>query len=557
MEGLDTFDFSAPPKPKTEGVDTTGFDSFDFSAPMPQRAPQEAEAPGFFERTTPQLAERNQRIASDFSKMISSEVSPQEAMFNAAGEMAGSFMDVVGEGMVSAVGMTPDFIKEPVKEGATQAFKAIATSDVGRAGLKAMEGGAGVYRDWKSENPRAARMLENFVNIGVVFAPAKVKANAEPSMLTKASNKAKIAAETKAAGDRGKFVQELVGPTRDIKQLREEVPRTTEKGAGPFKRSVVEPSPREKEIAAEVSKIAGVTPKNTIQGNFNVIQAENKRLAIKLENDVKKADIKIPQQNVLQEIDDVIDEAISNNMYIVGTGENAAEKLRSNVGKIILKHEDKGGFIKGESLFAARKELDKVIRKQKPSVFKEGTAESAVEIMSKATRNAMNDILDRHVTGSRKIDVTVKKELKKQSLLFNAMDNITPKAAAEGNNAIIRSLQNAMKATHLKNEVVQLLALSAGIGGLGAAAFAAPIVRDTSVIAGLIYGAYKTGSSAQLKRLTSKTLGIIDTAIRVSTNQEMKIALRSDRAIIVEMLKNIPGHSEANKPIPSEPTQEQ
>ena len=555
MEGLDTFDFSAPPKPKQEGLDTSGFDSFDFSAPMTQKAPQEEDGPGFVERTAPQLAERNQRIASDFSKMISLEVSPQEAMFNAAGEMAGSFLDVVGEGITSAVSMTPDFIKEPVAEGAAHAFKAIATSDVGRAGLQAMESGIGAYRDWKSGNPREARMLENFVNIGVVIAPAKVKANAEPSMLTKASNRAKNAAETKIAGDRGKFVQELVGPTRGVVQLKKEVPRTTEKGAGPFKRSVVEPSPREKEIAAEVSKIAGVTPKNTIQGNFNAIQAENKRLAIKLENDVKKADIKIPQQNVLQEIDDVIDEAISNNMYIVGSGENAAEKLRSNVGKIILKHEDKRGFIKGESLLAARKALDREIRKQKPSVFKEGTAESAIEIMSKATRNAMNDILDRNVTGSRKIDVAVKQELKKQSLLFGAMDNIVPKAAAEGNNAIIRALQNAMKATHLKNEVVQLLALSAGIGGLGAAAFAAPIVRDASVIAGLIYGAYKTGSSAQLKQLTSKTLGIIDSAIKVSTNQEMKVALRSDRAIIVEMIKNIPGHLEANKPIPSEQEQ--
>lgn len=563
MEGLDTFDFSAPPKPKPEGLDTTGFESFDFSSPMTQKVQQEDEGPGFIDRAAPQLAERNQRIASDFSKMISLEVSPQEAIFNASGEMAGSFLDVVGEGITSAVSMTPDFIKEPVKEGAAQAFKAIATSDVGKAGLMAMESGIGVYRDWKAGNPREARMLENFVNIGVVFAPAKVKAKAEPSMLTKASDKAKKAAETKIAGNRGKFIQELVGPTRDLRQLKKEVPRTKEKGIGPFKRSIVEPSLREKEIAGEVSKIAGVTPKNTIQGNYNVIQAENKKLAISLEKDITEVGLKIQQQNVLKELDDVIDEAISNNMFIVGTGENAAEKLRSNVGKIILKHEDKeiSGFISGEGILAARKELDAVIRAQKPSVFKEGTAESAVEIMSKATRNAMNDILDREITGSRleralsPVDLKVKAELKRQSLLFGAIDNIVPKAAAEGNNAIIRSLQNAMKATHLKNEVVQLLALSAGIGGLGAAAFAAPIVRDTSVVAGLIYGAYKTGSSAQLKQLTSGTLKVIDDAIKVSTNQNMQIALRSDRAIIVEMLKNIPGHGEANQPIPSEQEQ--
>lgn len=553
MEGLEEFDFSAPPKPKPDGIDTTGFDTFDFSAPASQQSEQEEE--GFVSRAAPQLAERNQRIASDFSKMISLEVSPQEAMFNAAGEMAGSFVDVVGEGLTSVAEAVPDFIKEPVKEGATQAFKAIATSEVGKAGLRAMEAGIEEYRDWKSENPREARMLENFINIGAVFAPVKVKAKADPSMLSRAADKAKKAAEAKIAGDRGKFIQDLVSPVKTVTQLKKEVPRTQEKGIGPFRRSITEPSPREKEIAQEVSKITGVNPKNTIQGNYNAIQAENKRLAIKLEKDVASAKIKIAQQDVLKELDDVIDEAITNNMYIVGSGENAAEKLRSNVGKIILKHQDSDGFIKGEKLLAARKELDAEIRKQKPSVFKENTAESAVEIMAKATRNAMNDILDRSVVGTRSIDLEVKNELKRQSLLFNAMDNLVPKAAAEGNNAIIRGLQNAMKATHLRNEVVQLLALSAGVGGLGAAAFAAPIVRDTSVLAGLIYGAYKGGSSVALKQLTARTLSVIDGAIKASTNQGMKVALRSDRAIIVEMLKSIPGYAEANKPIPPDPEQ--
>ena len=114
-------------------------------------------------------------------------------------------------------------------------------------------------------------------------------------------------------------------------------------------------------------------------------------------------------------------------------------------------------------------------------------------------------------------------------------------------------LQNAMKATHLKNEVVQLLALSAGVGGLGAAAFAAPIVRDVGVIATTAYAAYKGAKSPGLKKLISKTLNVVDKAIRTTENPSMLKALRADRALIVEMLENTVGHGEVNRPIPVEP----
>jgi hypothetical protein len=308
-------------------------------------------------------------------------------------------------------------------------------------------------------------------------------------------------------------------------------------------------------MAKEVAKIKGVTHKNSVQGNYNLINAENKKLAVNLAKDVESAKVKLPQQTVLNQIDDVIDDAITNNMFVVGTGENAAEKLRLNAAKIIIKHTDADGFIRGENLLKARIELDSVIKKQKPTAFNENTAESAIEIMAKATRNSMNTILDDAVTGTRKIDLKVKSELRRQHLLFSSLDNMTPKAAQEANTAIIRAVQDAMKVVPIRNEAVQLLAASAGVGGLGAAAMAAPKVRTAGVLAATAYGVYRGVKSPGLKNLIAGTLRLVDDAIRTSENPSMIKSLRADRALIVELLENTVGHGEANKPIPAEPEQ--
>ena len=542
MNEIDSFDFSNPAfKPSAPATAATEIDGFDFSGQIQPKVLEERKE-SFIDRTAPQLKERNERMLKDLVSGFRGDVPVQEAALNIVGELAGSALDVLGEGLVSTgrviSAVTPDAVKEPVSELASELATKFMQSPAGQSGLIALEGGIETYREWKSGHPREARAIENTFNIGVVFAPVKVKKNASPSLLSKSSDKIKKAADSQIKGSRKKFVETLIGPKRDLKVLKDEVSRTTEVGSGPFKRSIVSPGAREVEIAKEVSKIKAVQPKNSIQGNYIEISKANVVLAKQLEKDVASSGVTMPRQKVIQAIDDTVDRAVSENIFVVGNGVAAAEKMKLNASKIIIKHSDDAGNLSGAGLLAARKEFDSLVKAQKRDIFNPGTADSSIKIITKDIRNSMNKILDESVTGSRAVDSNVKDELKRQSLLFGALENMEAKAAAEKNHALLRALDNAIKIVPWKNEAVQLFAVMAGVGGLGAAAMGAGPFRTGAGIVGTAYIGHKIIMSPGNKRAAASVLKFADQAIRTSENPAMLKSLRADRALIVELLDN-------------------
>lgn len=84
--------------------------------------------------------------------------------------------DVVGNALGSAGryvdDATPDFIAQPVKQGAKDVFHYVADSDVGDVARYAISG----YKDFAQNNPRAARNVEalgNAVGLATAFTPVK------------------------------------------------------------------------------------------------------------------------------------------------------------------------------------------------------------------------------------------------------------------------------------------------------------------------------------------------------------------------------------------------
>ena len=102
-----------------------------------------------------------------------------------AGQFAGGVFDVLGETLtLGAKGIsfvTPDFIKDPIKEGWAAGVEFITSNPKSIEALKAVEGGVESYGEWKKENPESALTLESVVNLGLLFAPVpkggKVKGN--------------------------------------------------------------------------------------------------------------------------------------------------------------------------------------------------------------------------------------------------------------------------------------------------------------------------------------------------------------------------------------------
>lgn len=89
------------------------------------------------------------------------------------GQGAGFVGDLIGEG-VKSIGrgisaITPDVIEKPIVGGAKKLGVGILNTELGQAGLKAIEGGVEKYNEFKKNNPEAAGNLEAVVNIASLF----------------------------------------------------------------------------------------------------------------------------------------------------------------------------------------------------------------------------------------------------------------------------------------------------------------------------------------------------------------------------------------------------
>lgn len=493
-------------------------------------APEPEE--GFLERTGKELEERNLGLKKTLVDVAGGNIGLTQGTIQAVGQVAGGALDVIGESVIQAgKGLSfiiPDAIEEPVKEAAIRGWKLLTETEIGQAAGEALKGGVEMWREFKSNNPQEAKTIESAVNIVVLFAPAKAKAGAEPTILGKGAERLGKVAGKQISKQRGKFVADLISPKQTAKVRLAEVSRTQEIGKGPFKRSIVSLSPREQQIAAEVKRIKGVFPKNTIQGNLNAVGKANRSLAKKLEIDVSKSREIIPHTEAEQAMGMAITKLIAENPVIVGSAQNTATKVANKAIQLISENPPTpSGILK------ARKQLDSWIRRQKGDKAFDPALENALSVSVRSVRTAMNDLVD-----SRVKSTAVKRELKRQNLLFDAIENIGPKAAEEANNAIGRAVQNMAKVLPFRSKFVQEAGTVVGLGIVGASARFAPIFAFglASTVATV------TGAKLLLGPGMKKNLGKIvkglDKAIFTSTNPSMIKQLRADRALIVELIKN-------------------
>ena len=476
------------------------------------------------------LGELKQTESDILSGKLSGITGRFQGAVQAAGKTAGLAFDVIGEGLISAGHglsfITPDVVEKPVVEGFKNVINWISNSQAGKEAANAISEGADAWQRFKNNNPQEAKTVESAVNLGLLLAPVKTKAKASP--LEPIEKKIGDVATKQIAKNRGKFVQDFVLPKPTVKTKLAETSRTTEKGWGPFRKSIVEPSAREKEIATEVYKIKAVSHKNSIQMNMNVISDENVKLARQLESHVAKSKVNIPLTESSNAIDSAISTLVSENPTIVGNAERTAQRIGQKAKDII----DKNGT-SGSGLLRSRKELDNWIRSQKGQKAFDPEMENALSVSVKAVRTAMNDLLDSKVKNS-----VVKRELKRQSLLYDALESLGPKAAEEANTAIARAWQNAVKVLPFKNKLVQELGFLTGIGGLGAAAKFAPLLTATIGAAAVGRGAYKLVMTPQAKIMVGKIVKLIDKAVISSKNPSMIRQLRADRALLLELNNN-------------------
>ena len=419
--------------------------------------------PGYFSRLGADYIGAAQSILSDIQR-------PAQLVEEGASPL--KVGTAVAEAGLRTVGKVAETAFAPIVEapGIKQGVEAIGNLVTKIPGMDFL---LNKVNDFSQQHPDLAKDFKSVIDTAILFGGSGVSKQTGTTLK-------KTGLEVEARGLRGvaaaksSFAEELVSPipTKTIKI--EQVARTTEAG-GFFKKDIVTPTTLEKRAAEEVAKVPGVSQSNTFQKNFNLVRDYNIGQAKKLEADVAKHDFVIPKRVTLSKIR-VAAEELKNNPLIVGDAEKTAQRLIAGAEKFV--NENKG---MGSGILKARKEYDAWVLSQKPKVF-DATSDNAFTVANRSVRNTLNDVLDEGA-----VNLGVKDSLRRQSSLFNAMENVAEKAALEANTPLLRAFDKIGKILGVKSRLVQAVATAVGIGGLGAAATFAPAVAVLGGVGFIIY----------------------------------------------------------------------
>jgi hypothetical protein len=471
---------------------------------------------GFVDRVKDDYTKRREMVQTSTDAYKSGEQNLARTGLQILGKGgAGFILDTIGEAGVSGFRALPDKIENPLRK---------VGGAVGEAIQPIIEPVLEAYGEFENKNPAFARDVDAVANIFSLAAPVKkppVKISG--TMIGRAGKKLDKIGGKQISNRKRDFVNDLISPKPTPSVKEDLVSRTTEKGI--LRSKVVEQTPREIEIAGQISKVPGLSKNRSLQHNYNVVKKEAMKKANMLKSTLSRSDIPFEESAYKEAIGESV-KRIASNPVLVGDAEKTASKLIDEFYKIVDEAPKTAS-----GLLEARKKFDSAVKAYKPKAF-DPSSENAFSVVVRELRNTTNDFLDQIAPNA-----SVKKSLREQSNLFTALDNIEGKAAGEANNAFTRLTQKLQNSVPLKGEIAGIAAL----GGLGATGIMAPKVVLTG--AGL-YAGGKLLSSGETKKIIGSLLKNADKAITVAKNRNIVRELRADRAIMLEFAKSLEGRDD-------------
>lgn len=430
----------------------------------------------------------------------------------------GSELSQAGRGLFMAL---PSNVQDSVKVKAASAWDSMSNSDFGKVVGHYVDSGADYLEGLEEADPQNYKTLESMVNLGMMFAPAKAKANAPPVRVSKPV--AKLAAKVRRYEKvfRSKYADDFVKPLSTKAVRTEEAKRTI---AGTF---VDKPqlSSHQKLMSKELLRHPEVHAGNSMQKNLNLTIKANNKLGDQLRKDVVKTGQPI-SENTTVSINARLKKLIDEDPMFVGDTGKAAAKRAGQANKIISKHPKTA-----EGMLNARQEFDNLVMAQKGQ---KGFTDmgNGLNVATKEIRSEMNDIIHRHV------GVNAKNSLRRQSLLFDTIDNVAVKAGELHNHAIGRVVQNVGRVLQAKQMLIAT-GLLFGAGAVTSMSGALPYLAGTMAVGGIGMVGRKMVMSPTTRSGIVHLLGLTDKAIKQSANVAMRIELKADRAALVSILKEV------------------
>lgn len=472
---------------------------------------QNQEKKGFLERFSNRLDERAEKSTESLTKSLTGQQSPASGGLQIAGQAAGAFGDLIGEGLVSAgrglSKITPDFIEEPVKDTTKGILSGVVNSKPAQGLFKS-------YQKFKQNNPTTASNIEAVGNIASVFPITKgsqlgVRAGAKVAGST--ATKLEASAAKSFLDD----AIEVVAPKLTIKDKK------TALRAGQGERSLfgkvsILPSSEDVKVAQSV---AGVVSKNANPvDNIRKVLDEIGSVARNVENGLKNNNAIYSNK----QLKSVLSQTKEESTVVFGTNKTLERNYDAVIDEFMKIKSNKPNTLSG--LLEARKEFDRVIESKFPGLFDKIAGDNVRRNAVLDIRRAANQfIADKLPEGN-----PFKADLMRQSNMYKAVKNISDNAATLVDKNILDKALSAVQ----KHPLASLLSGGVAVAGISSGLLAS-IISAPVVLGSIALGAsYRIGKTI----VTSTTL---KKALAAFLKRTEKVLSASEKEAIQDIIKSL------------------
>lgn len=403
----------------------------------PSTSTYQQDPQGYLQRVIQQYTQAGQNIQQDVesgaNQISHGQQQAQQRGFMNTLKGAGNIVLGAGKTALNTAGDVAGAIFAPITAAVEPAVKPIVQK---LASIPGVQNNIEGLSAWASQHPEASHALESFFNIitaGVgaeAEQPIKNAVQDTVSTIKSASEKntLKIAEEaSKNASE--KSLQETLNLVKPKLTPMEEASakaagRGTTEG-GLLKRTALVPQKSEVEMAKYAGE-AGVNSKNTFDQNIQAMKSAQKTSATAIRSGLEKSDA-IWNQNELKGVMDSVEKPLT--IKSDSTLNKTAENFKKAALNIANKAEKKT-----VGLLDVRQDIDDLINKEFPKNIY--TKDTPIGQYVRKFRQAINDHIESKIPeGKLPNGQSFRGELRRQNLLYNAIDNVAEKAPKVGESA--------------------------------------------------------------------------------------------------------------------------
>ena len=447
--------------------------------------------------------------------------------------LLGTGLDLLGQGAkLSAMqysDMIPDTVEKKIVDSLSETARVVAENPLISAGLEAAKSGFNAYMEWKEANPRTGRAMEGVFNTAELFAPPLTRKPVRDTPLIRTLADEQYARSIHLeTGQRRDYLNTVIEPIQTPANDLKRAERMTQDEKG---RNSYVPTETETEMVNVLQGIEDINSDKSFVAIRETLEKEVNKTHNSLNKLLGKSKFKFNKKKLESDLKNKIEIDLNDNPVLIGDAKAVATKIYNKALRL-LKEADGSPT----SIINVRRQLDKWSKDAGKSSY-DGT-ENAWTVSQRLIRDFLNESVAEAVPNTKVLE-----KLRRQHLLLRSRDRVLPKSAKEADTSIGRTAQNVSNALDLQMPKTMVgKVANVGIVGsvLGGAAFvgALPALTGLAATGTIGYAVYRGSVSPTLRRSLSAALRQVDDVLaKKSLGNDMRKALQTDRAMLVEVMK--------------------